>query len=170
MIPSEQCYQLIEHYESCQLKAKPDPKTGGAPWTVGWGATGFGIIEGTVWTQEKADGRLMVDVARFAGLANNALTVPMLQGQFDAFVSALFNIGPGVAGVKDGLLRLKSGVPSTFLLKLTQKDYTGAKFQLGRWYSPGTIVAHGLRRRRAAEQALWDGKTAAEAIEIGDAL
>ena len=31
---------LIKEFEGCHLKAYPDPKTGGDPWTIGFGATG----------------------------------------------------------------------------------------------------------------------------------
>ena len=46
--------ELIKAFESCarlrgdgRFEAYPDPGTGGAPWTIGWGATGKGIGPGT---------------------------------------------------------------------------------------------------------------------------
>ncbi len=137
--------------------------------TIGWGATGSSITPGLVWTQAQADARLVADVAIRESDANNAITVPVTQGQFDAFVSALFNIGHG-SPVKDGIVRLKSGYPSTFLSKLNAKDYDGACQALGKWISPGSNVEHGLRRRRTAEQHLWEGQSAADAIAMGDAV
>jgi GH24 family phage-related lysozyme (muramidase) len=34
-----------------RFDAYPDPATGGAPWTIGWGSTGPDITKGTVWTK-----------------------------------------------------------------------------------------------------------------------
>ena len=31
--------KLIRDFEGCRLTAYPDPGTGGAPWTIGWGST-----------------------------------------------------------------------------------------------------------------------------------
>ena len=160
---------VIKYFESCDLKAYPDPKTGGAPWTIGWGATGPGIGPGVVWTQQQADDRLMKDIGQREALVLAVVSVPLMPGQFDAFVSALFNIGPG-GPTKDGLVRLRSGTPSTFLRLLNAADYAGARKALGAWVSPGSSVEKGLRRRRLAEQALWDGQTAAEAIATASAL
>ena len=49
---------LIKRFEGCARRrpdglyeAYPDPGTGGAPWTIGWGATGKGIGPHSVWTQ-----------------------------------------------------------------------------------------------------------------------
>ena len=30
---------LVKEFEGCRLTAYPDPETGGAPWTIGWGST-----------------------------------------------------------------------------------------------------------------------------------
>lgn len=145
---------LIKHFEDCKLKAYPDPKTGGAPWTVGWGATGPGIGPGTVWTQEQADNRLVDDVAEREALVNSAVKVPMTQGQFDAMVSIVFNVGAG-SSKKDGIIWLKNGRPSTLLRMLNEGDYDGCADQFLRWISPGSNVENGLKRRRTAERVLF---------------
>ena len=56
--------ELIRRFEGCARKradglieAYPDPGTGAAPWTIGWGATGPDIGPGTVWTQQQCDDR-----------------------------------------------------------------------------------------------------------------
>lgn len=165
---SPNCYAVIKHFETCRLKAYPDPKTGGDPWTVGWGATGPDIDRSTTWTQLQADNRLVWDVGLREADANNAIVVPVTQGVFDGFVSALFNIGHG-SPLKDGLIRLRSGYPSTCLRLLNGGQVDLAREALGKWVSPGTNVEHGLHRRRVAEQALWNGMSAAVAIALGDA-
>ena len=163
------CIAVIQHYERCVLKAYPDPKTGGSPWTIGWGATGAGIGPSIVWTQAQADARLEADVAERVSDANAAIRVPMTQGQFDAFVDILFNVGHG-SPVRDGIIRLKNAWPSTLLRKLNAGDYAGAREAFAAWISPGTRVTLGLKRRRRADQALWDGEPAASAIAIGEAI
>jgi lysozyme len=145
---------LIKAFESCKLKAYPDPKTGGAPWTCGWGATGADIGPDTVWTQAQADARLAADIAEREAMVLAAVTHPMTQGEFDAFVSIVFNVGKGSA-TKDGILRLKSGNPSTLLRKFNAGDIGGAETQWLLWVSPGSSVEHGLFRRRQAELALF---------------
>lgn len=142
---------IIKTFESCKLTAYPDPKTGGAPFTVGWGATGPGIGPGTVWTQAQADARLAADVAEREAMVSAAVTVPLTQGQFDAMVSIVFNVGPG-GGWKDGIIRLKNGQPSTLLRLLNAGDYAGCADQFMRWVSPGSNVENGLRRRRTVER------------------
>lgn len=165
MKASANCFDVIKHFEGCQLRSYPDPKTGGAPWTCGWGATGNEIGPGITWTQQRADARLVSDVSLREADANNAIRVPVTQGRFDGFVSILFNVGHG-SPLKDGIVRLKSGYPSTLLSKLNAGDFVGAGDQFARWVSPGSNVENGLRIRRVAERALFDGATAAEAIAL----
>lgn len=145
---------LIKQFEGCKLKAYPDPKTGGAPYTCGWGSTGPSIGPDTVWTQAEADARFDEHLTEFEGYVNQAVTVPLTQGQFDALVSIVYNVGPGSRS-KDGIIRLKSGNPSTLLRLLNAGDYVGAGEQFLRWVSPGSNVENGLRRRRTAELKLY---------------
>lgn len=146
---------LIKAFEGCHLKAYPDPKTGGDPWTIGWGATGPDIYEGLTWTQEQADERLLKDIEAREAIINQYVTVPLTQGQFHAMVSILFNVGFG-SNKRNGIIRLKSGEPSTLLVKLNDGDYEGAANEFARWVSPGSPVEKGLKRRRAAEVDLFN--------------
>lgn len=156
---SETGLAFIKKFEACKLKAYPDPKTGGAPWTVGWGATGVGVGPGTEWTQQQADARLTEDVSLRETLVNNAVTVPLTQGQFDAMVSIVFNVGQG-SPTRDGIIRLKSGLPSTLLRKLNAGDYDGCADAFLSWVSPGSTVERGLTIRRKAERAMFEGEAA----------
>jgi len=165
MIAGPNCFDLIRHFEWCVLRSYPDPKTGGAPYTIGWGATGAEIGPGITWTQDRADARLEGDVAQREADANNSIRVVVTQGQFDAFVSILFNVGAG-SPTRDGIVRLKSGAPSTLLACLNAGDYEGAGDQFLRWISPGSDVERGLLKRRTAEQAVFNGLSAADAIAI----
>lgn len=143
---------LMKGFEQCVLHAYPDPKTGGAPWTCGWGSTGSDIGPGTVWTQEQADARFDQYVAESERIVNAAVRVPLTQAQFDSLVSIVSNVGPGSPD-KDGIVRLKNGQPSTLLRLLNAGDYAGAADQFLRWVSPGSNVEAGLRLRRTAERA-----------------
>ena len=156
MNTSEAGRDLIKRFESCRLKAYPDPKTGGAPWTCGWGETN-GVTQDTWWTQAEADRRLDESIAAVEILVSKYVTHPLTQGQFDAFVSIIFNVGPGNQW-KDGICRLRNGHPSTLLRKFNDGDMGGCETEWMKWISPGSSVENGLRNRRMAELALFRGE------------
>lgn len=54
---------VIKYIGACSLSACPDPSTGGAPWTIGWGHTGPDVVQGLVWNQARADAQLLMDLA-----------------------------------------------------------------------------------------------------------
>lgn len=147
---------LIKYHESCRLKAYPDPKTGGAPWTCGWGET-EGVTPDTWWTQDEADRRFEEALAAREVMVCKYVTHAMTQGQFDAFVSIFYNVGPGNP-FKDGIARLKNGRPSTLLRKFNAGDIGGAETEWLKWISPGSGLEHGLLGRRRAELALFRGE------------
>ena len=148
---------LIQRFEGCErripgglVEAYPDPgssrsRTGsgsGAPWTIGWGATGSGIGPGTVWTQAQCDARLEADLARYAAEVSAALgEAPTTQAQFDALVSFHYNTG--------AIRR------ATLTRKHVAGDHAGAAAEFARWNRAGGRVLSGLTRRRAAEAALY---------------
>ncbi|EMY1485274.1 lysozyme, partial [Salmonella enterica subsp. enterica serovar Kisarawe] len=131
----------------CRLKAYPDPKTGGAPWTIGYGWTGKvdgkPVTPDTVIAQETADRLLKTGLVSYERDVSRLVKVKLTQGQFDALVSFVYNLGA----------RAFSG--STLLRKLNAGDYDGAAGEFMRWVSPGTEVEAGLRRRRQAERDLF---------------
>lgn len=150
---SEQGKTVLKHYESCRLTAYQDSA---GVWTIGWGHTGAEVRPGLVWSQQQADAALEKDLSWFEGKVNALVRVPLTQGQFDALVSFAYNLGVGA---------LQS---STLFAKLSARDYAGAAGEFPRWRNAGGKPLYGLVKRRAAEQALFNGKTAAEAIAIGD--
>lgn len=167
MKTSPNCTAVIQYCEQCRLKSYPDPESGGAPWTVGWGATGPGIGPGVVWTQDQADTRLARDIVLVESDANNAIRLPVTQGQFDGFVSILYNVGHG-SPIRDGIIRLKTTYPSTLLRLLNAGDFQGAREAFASWVGHPPML--GLRRRRRMEQALWDGESGHDAIAAGAAI
>ena len=133
---------LIQRFEGCSLKAYPDPGTGGAPWTIGWGATGTGIGPDTVWTQAQCDARLEADLVRYADEVSEALGESATsQPQFDALVSFHYNTG--------AIAR------ATLTRKHRAGDFAGAAREFARWNRAGGRVLKGLSRRRAAEADLY---------------
>jgi lysozyme len=98
------------------------------------------------------------DAAPFVKLANRALMVELTQRQFDAFVSIMYNVGPGVPGVKDGIIVLKSGKPSTLLTLINAGKFEQAAQEWLKWDRAGGKEVQGLLNRRKAEAAMFSGK------------
>ncbi|WP_347303138.1 lysozyme [Croceibacterium sp. TMG7-5b_MA50] len=153
--------QLIQVFEGCarrrtdgSIEAYPDPGTGGAPWTIGWGSTtdenGTAIAPGTVWTQARCDARFAGHVAEFAEQVDTMLgETPTSPAQFDALVSLAYNIG------------VRALETSTLLRLHRAGDHAAAAAQFARWNRAGGRVMAGLTRRRTAEAALYrDGNIA----------
>lgn len=132
MQTSDNGINLIKSFESLSLKAYPDPKTGGKPYTIGWGMTtypsGMPVKLTDVCTAAQADTYLKHDISRFEADVKKAVRVPLSQCQFDALVSFFYNLG--YSKVKD----------STLLKMLNAGNYTGAADQFLRWVSPGSSV------------------------------
>ena len=167
---------VMHAFEGCRLRAYPDPATGGKPWTIGWGDTGPDVVPGLVITQQQADDRFTRRlVTEFEPIVNAAVKVPLTQRQFDALVSIVYNTGPGAADKagrtgRDGIVTLRNGQPSTLLRLLNQGERAAAADAFLSWNRAGGAVMLGLRRRRAAERALFLGNPAAQAIVIGRAV
>jgi len=143
---------LIKQFEGCKLTAYPDPGTGGKPWTIGWGSTtdaqGNAIASGTKWTQPQADQRLTAHVAEFARGVDKLLAgKPATAPQKASLVSFAYNVGLGNLG------------SSTLLRKHNAGDYAGAAAEYAKWNKAAGAVMLGLTRRRAAEAAVYQGKS-----------
>lgn len=139
--------ELIKSFEGFRANAYPDPKSGGDPWTVGYGTTKFPsgrpVKQGDKVTPVQAELYLREDVKKFANSVDALVTVPLKQCQYDALVSFVYNLGA------------TNFRTSTLLKKLNAKDYKGAADEFLRWVSPGSSVEAGLRRRRTAERDLF---------------
>lgn len=134
---------LIKRFESCRLKAYPDPGTGGDPWTCGWGSTGEDIVPATVWTQEQADARFLQDVGSFSSRVSRLLSVDLNDNQFSALVCLAYNIGVG---------NLKS---STLLKCVNNSNFDQAAEEFLKWNKAAGKVLPGLVTRRQAESDLF---------------
>lgn len=139
---SQNGIELIKQFEGYSSKSYPDPATGGAPWTIGYGTT-KGVKPGMVITAEQAEKMLRDDVAKFESGVSSLITAPTTQGQFDAMVSLAYNIGLGNFG------------KSTLLKKHNARCYTCAADQFRVWNRANGKVMNGLTKRRAAEREVY---------------
>lgn len=132
--------RLTESFEGLRLEAYRDSV---GVWTIGYGHTGPDVTQGLEITSDQAETLLAADIAWAEAVVNRAVKVSITQGQFDAMVDFVFNMG-GANFVRSTLLRL-----------LNAGDYFGAAEQFMRWNKAGGKVLEGLTRRRAAERALF---------------
>lgn len=134
----------IEHtaaQEGLRHKAYPDPATGGKPWTICYGHT-KGVKPGMVVSQDQCERWLAEDLYVAERVVQKHVRVPLNQGQYDALVSFVFNVGEG---------NFRS---STLLRLLNQKKYVEACSQFSRWVYANKRVMNGLKKRRYEEQAM----------------
>jgi lysozyme len=96
-------------------------------------------------TEAQAAEILVSDVRDAEQAVERLVKVPLTQGQFDALVDFCFNLGAGRLG------------SSTLLKILNRGRYEDAAEQLLRWDVAGGEENAGLKERREAELALWNG-------------
>jgi len=150
MKPTQDAIDIIEEFEGTVLKAYPDPGTGGKPWTIGKGTTVYRagglakygrthVMPGDTLTlaeaQTEFDAFIQIVAARI-----NRTGAKLTQSQFNAAVSFCYNAG----FPEPQMRRLREGQLDMF-----------AQF-MSRYINAGTPSEGGLRRRRAAEVALWN--------------
>lgn len=133
--------QHIAVQEGLRYTAYPDPGTGGKPWTICYGHT-KGVYRGQTATQDQCDRWLAEDTHEAERGVQRLVRVPLTQGQYDSFVSFVFNAGEG---------HFRS---STMLRLLNQGDYRGACNQFPRWIYADKRILNGLVTRRYKEQAM----------------
>ncbi|KLU15612.1 MULTISPECIES: lysozyme [Xenorhabdus] len=136
---SENGINKLKSYEGLKLKAYPDPATGAAPWTIGYGHT-KGVEPGQVITTQQAEGYLHQDLIPVYAAIQQLVKVSLTQGQFDALCSFIFNLGIG------------NFAHSTLLKKLNTGDYQGAAKEFVKWDRADGRALAALRMRRESEQ------------------
>lgn len=141
MVTSDDGVHDIEEYEGTKLKAYKD--TGGV-WTIATGHTGPEVCEGLTCTPTQATRWLREDLKEAEDAVNRLVKVPLTQGQFDALVSFVFNLGEGQFS------------KSTMLKKLNGGDYKGAAGEFGRWVFDAGKIQPGLVKRRYGEKARFE--------------
>lgn len=144
LVTSETGLDLIKISEGLETSAYPDPgnRVTGEPWTIGYGHT-RGVRRGDTCTEAQATQWLRQDLHAAEGAVRHLVDVPLMQGQFDALASFVFNVGPAAFG------------NSTLLRLLNAGDAMGAAEQFKRWNRGASGVLPGLVTRRAAERDLF---------------
>lgn len=133
--------QFLENEEGNVLHAYPDSR---GIWTIGVGNTGPDVRPGLVWTQAQADQTFTKRLAdEFEPAINSGVKVPLDQGQYDALVSLVYNIGT------NGFLG------STLLRQLNAGDYQAAADDFMMWVIPSELTG-----RRERERAMFLGAAA----------
>ncbi|BET97635.1 lysozyme [Xenorhabdus taiwanensis] len=136
---SENGINKLKSYEGLKLKAYPDPATGAAPWTIGYGHT-KGVESGQVITIQQAEEFLHQDLIPIYAAIQQLVKVPLTQGQFDALCSFIFNLG------------IVNFAHSTLLKKLNTGDYQGAVKEFVKWDRADGRELSALSMRRESEQ------------------
>ena len=135
---SPQGLALIKHFEGFS----PEPyQCSAGRWTIGYGH----LIKGEERFMQPideptAEALLKEDVRQAEQAVCRLVKVPLSQGQFDALVSFVFNLGQGAFS------------QSTLLRLLNAENYREAAKQFTRWDFAGGKRIAGLSRRRAAEK------------------
>jgi len=94
-------------------------------------------------TREEAEKILLNDIADAEKTIKNNVKIRLNQGQYDALVSLVYNIG------KNNFLK------STLLKKLNSGDYYNAGKEFERWIYAGGKKIPGLKKRREREMQLF---------------
>lgn len=141
MITSPAGIALIKSFEGLRLEAYQDQV---GVWTIGYGST-RGVKAGDKITEGEAVARLVDDLQGAEAGVRRLVTATLTQPQFDALVSFVFNLGAPSLASSQLLRLLNSGKASL------------AADEFPRWVHAGGVVVEGLRRRRRAEQALFQG-------------
>ncbi len=141
---SEEGLELTKASEGLRLEAYPDPGSGGAPFTCGYGHTGPDVHEGLKINKAQADRWLVEDIAWAENAVRSLVKIPLTQNQFDALVDFVFNVGNS------------NFTRSTLLRKLNSGDIAGASREFMRWTTASGKILPGLIRRRDAETALFE--------------
>jgi lysozyme len=139
LIASKECERLVRHFEGFRPVAYRCPA---GIWTIGYGFT-EGVKPGDTISMADASERLRVELEEHAEIVRSAIPgVPVTQGQFDALVSYVFNIGR---------------ILETLLARLQARDYSAALLEFPRACRAEGKPLPGLYRRRLAEACMWSG-------------
>lgn len=145
--PSDRCVEFIKSFELFRAhayKAVPTERH----YTIGYGHYSESVGPNDVITHEEALGLLREDIGEAADglrMICERDHISLSQCQYDALVSFCFNCG------------MRNFAGSTMRRKLAAGDFKGAADEFPRWCRSGGRVLGGLRRRRAAERAMFLG-------------
>ena len=136
---SEDGIALIKRFEGVCLESYLDSVR---VWTIGFGHV-QGVKEGDTCTADQANEWLKEDVHRAETCVAQSVSVDLTQGEFDACVSFIFNLGCGAF------------LGSTLLRYINDGRMDDASLEFRRWCHAGGVELAGLVKRREAEAALF---------------
>jgi lysozyme len=142
MRTSEYALGRLKEYEGLRLKAYKCPA---GVWTIGYGHT-KDVRGGIVIDKETADKLLEEDVMYFEKyLAGEPYAEELTQGQWDALISFLFNLGIG------------NYIRSTLRKRIIEDvNHNDIPNQFRRWNKADGKVLPGLVRRREWEAQMYE--------------
>lgn len=143
---SDNGINFLKRQEGERLATYPDPATGGKPWTIGVGHTGYvdgkAVAPGMTITAEKSAELLRQDLAWVEKAIADSVKINLTQNQYDALCSFIFNIG--AAGFKR----------SQVLEQINKGNYTAAADAFLNWTRAGGNPTL-LKPRRLRERELF---------------
>lgn len=139
---SEYAFERIKEFEGLRLKSY---RCSGGKWTIGYGHT-KDVHKGMCITKEEANKLLEEDIVYFENfLSKEKYAEDITQGQWDALVSFVFNLG--ISNFLSSTLRKK-------ILKDIDEPTIPDEFR--RWvYSKGKVLS-GLVKRREWEAQMYE--------------
>lgn len=140
LYPSNVADNLIKRFEGCKLTSYRDLR---GIWTIGYGQTGSAIHSGLTITQIEADNFLKNKIHSIHNYLKTAVVVPLKQGQVDALISFIYNIGEGAF------------THSTMLKCINDKRMDDAYNEFIKWDHVNGIVIPGLLTRRMSERSVF---------------
>lgn len=139
---SDYAFSRLKEFEGLRLTAYRCP---GGKWTIGYGHT-KGVREGQRIDERTASRLLEEDVEYFESfLAKEPYAEDITQGQWDALVDFLFNLGVG------------NFLSSTLRKRILEDvDHDDIPNQFRRWNKAGGKVLMGLVKRREWEAQMYE--------------
>ncbi|MDB5464225.1 MAG: lysozyme family protein [Phenylobacterium sp.] len=140
---SRTAIELIKRFEGYRRTAAQLPD---GRWTIGHGHT-LTARQGAQVSPADAEALLLYDLIAVSHALNEAVYTPLIQNQFDALASFVFNIGLDNFHRSGVLRRLNEGAPilAACAMELWRKADVGGE----------RIVVDALVRRRASEKAVF---------------
>lgn len=139
---------VAAHFEGLSLKPYLDPV---GIWTVCYGET---ETEMRAYSETECSEMFAARLGYFALRVDQYVGREMPPEVHAAVTSFAYNVGFGKKGVKDGFVELKSGRPSSMLVKLRAGDFRGACNEFPKWNKANGRELRGLTKRRAKEREL----------------
>lgn len=128
---------LTQSFEGCKLSAYQDL---GGVWSNGYGNT-HGVVPGSTITAAQAVIDLDANIQNSVNAVNRLVPIQLTQGQFDALVDFVFNLG------------INAFANSTMLALIRVGAIAEAADEFEKWDHVGGVEVAGLLRRRKAEEA-----------------